>query len=1434
MRLTKLVRRAACVVGLVALAAIPAEAADPAPRTPQVWAVVVGINGYPKPFTPCAGAVRDARRVGGWLRNEAGWHARHVLQMDDFGDREHGPADGHPAAVLPTRKNLDWAVKGWLAHRVKPDDVVVVYFAGHAVGLPPREGPPAGSSGRELLLPVDADATRPDLNGWAPDEALDELAARGENPVVCWLDTSLHGRGGPALAGRESSSTGLKLLGRLTRWRGSTAWLAADGRPAAEATGEHGEGPFAAALLRGMGGGGGDRRPANLLACLDRMSRDRALAGQGFRTLGGVDPRLSLWEAHLRRPRPRAAGVELLLQRGHARGVSALAFTADGDRMVSAGLDSTVKLWRVADRRLLRTLPWQMVGVTGVALSPDGALLAVGDGRGLVRVWDVSDPAGALVEKERLGAPPHREGVVSLGFLGDGKHLVTSDSEGASWLWDVTGPVLSARPLAPDHPAGITVCAPHGSRWAVARVGRDSRSLRVYDTEGRWQASPRGPDADVECLAVSNDGRRLAVGFANGRVQVHDLETGGITFDHTFPNRVRTLSVGAPLVLAVGEGRTVHLVDLDKPGTGPGATLELPGSVGAAVLSSDGGFLAARTEGGQDLRVWQRARDAAPRPVVLGEGGGSGAALSLAFSPDGRTLAVGDADGAVRAWDVTTGAARPGIPAQRGQVARLAAAPDGRALLQITADGAAHVWDLDGRRLSRVDGRWRSAAFLPDGQRVALSTRGGDVELIRRADGERDVRCERPGGLAGGFGPVAASPDGRWVAAGSINGPLACVWEAATGRLRRTIEGRHVKVWAVGFSADSRRLLTAGEDGTACLWDLADEQAEPQTFTDPEGRAITCAQVDPANPDRFATGGHDGRVRVWQAGKDRPSVLGDLEGTVHDVTFTPDGRWLVAAGMNRSMRLWRLGPTRAEALLEPRPHHAEQINALAAFPGGRVIATGSDDTTLRLWSLEPVGPAGASDGPRLLGTLAAAPGTSDWVIFTPGGAFDASPGGEAQVSWLSGGEVLSLEQFAEPAHVPGLGGKLARGEAVPAPRLDADRPPRLAIELPEGPAAPAGESALTVWPARTDLADLRLYHDGIPVRMAPDFERTPDGRGFTTRVSLHPGDNRFYVMASAGASGVDARSDEVVIAADGPGDERRMHVLAIGVGQYRREALRFARADAEQVAALVGRRGIQLADKPIVLVDERVTRSAIDDAFATLRARTKRHPNDTVVVFLAGHCQVRRGLFCLLLPAFDPRSADPNADPPPHLDPSVIPYAAIYRNLARLDARQRLVIVDACQAEAVLDDQGVRLVQRLAEKDARLARTSYLLAASPTGAASEVGALKHGLLTYVLLRGLGAKEPDLSRPPEGVPALKRWPHADFNGDGRVDSGELRTFVDLTLPELAAFYATANPGRPGAPDLTRRGGSPSDRSGPIQVQDVQSRPLPLVEIQPAGR
>lgn len=1348
---------------------------------PATWAIVVGIDQYQEEAIPdCHGAAADARAVASWFETAAGWGAGNVLLMDDRGEPAPGPDPGWTGRLLPTGANLDWACRKWLANRAGPSDVVVIYFAGQAA---------ARAQGPMALLPIDA---RADSKGWAIDEAIDDLTARGVGSVVTLLDTSPVGRGNPDVSKEKeegAAKAGADLLRSLTRWPGTTAWLAAEARASAEAPAVGSRSPFTAALLAGLGT---PERPRGMLACLDAMNHDPALIARGFRALGGIDAALNLWSAEVRLK--GGAARQLLLQSGHALGVTAIAFTPDGDRMVSGGGDSTLRLWRTGDRALLRALSYHLVGVTTLSLSPDGRFLVSGDGSGRVRLWDFRD------QVEIVTGPPLATGIEVAAFLPDGSRFATFEHAGPIRLHEAAP---ARPPLQLSAKGRALACATAAGPIALALADGDGK-VSMFDAKGQLLRTVEGPGGVVTSRRLATDGRMVAVGDDSGRLIVRALEHDKEPAPREFGKPIGALAFGPGGVLLVGAGEALHRIG----GPGPEGELAMPGPVVEVALSIDGRWLAARTPGGE-LRLWQLDAPEGPKPVDPAGLGQAGPITALAFAPGGGALVAGDQEGGLRTWDLPGGEARPRIPPRRGQVAKLSVSEDGRDLLQVTRDRVAQVWDLrEGRAVDTIPGNWISGAISPGSETLALiGVDGGEVALFDRVTGlRRPLRLPLPDPSGGGrFGVLAFDPKGRFLAAGTADapadGPLACVWDMREGKLLHTLKGHDEPhpITALDFSTDSGHLLTASEDGTVRVWDLAGKADSPSRTlraVDPKsGRAVAIrsARFLPGDPGRIVAGTLDGRVLDWKAGRDAPATLAEgIPGEVRAVAFTRDGKWLAATGgADRSVRVWEMGPEPRPIRLEPAPNHNEVVNDLIGWPNGPRFASASDDATVRLWDLECR---------KLLATLSAEQGTPDWVIYTPEGLFDSSPGGEKQVSWRLGNELVSLEQEYDRSHVFRLGDQVRQGRRPEPPAPPAATPPRLSIDpIDEATVEPGSRATLTIHLDGPVPEDLRLYRDGVPVREAADFQVAPDRRSFTVPVSLREGVNRFVAMGSRPGS-IDGRSNVIEVRNDRPTPAGRVHVLALGVSRYAAEgrSLGFADDDAREMAGHLHEHGIHPEGGPgarLVLLNEDVTEEAVQESFRKLRDEVVGHPEDTVVVFLAGHTDVLGRRFHLLLPTFPfPSGPVGTLDVSPG---TTLPFAAIYRNLSRLDALRRVVVVDACQAEEIHSDPAVLRIREAIDDGAHRARTAYLMAARRGEPAGEVAAIEHGMLTYVLLKGMGREN---LKPVPGLDSADIPDGADRDDNGLVSTVELSRYADVTLPVLARTF-------PPVVQVLRAGASP---------------------------
>ncbi|WP_238430829.1 WD40 repeat domain-containing serine/threonine protein kinase [Frankia nepalensis] len=337
--------------------------------------------------------------------------------------------------------------------------------------------------------------------------------------------------------------------------------------------------------------------------------------------------------------------------------------------------------------------------------------------------------------------------------------------------------------------------------------------------------------------------------------------------------------------------------------------------------------------------------------------GHTGDVLSVAFAPDGATLATTSADGAVRLWSVgDAGAVAFGAPLRghEGRVLAAAFSPDGRVLATGGGDHTARLWRL-GAMTSQI-------ADLPD--------------PLRRSSGNP---AAGPAGTPGGhrelgvaFGhtdqvtAVAFGPAGRLLASASLDG-TARLWEvdrAATGPaavhpVGRPLTGHQGKVLAAAFSPGGELLATAGTDHTVLLWDLS--SSVPRTVGRPLADRGWHARSIAFFPDGrlLAVGAGFGTVVLWDiTDPARPYVRTRMTnpryGQVHRIAVSADGHTLAVAasgvaGVGGATQLWNVEDlARPDDLGQLPAGPAGPVRALDFSPAADLLAT-AGDATVRLW-----------------------------------------------------------------------------------------------------------------------------------------------------------------------------------------------------------------------------------------------------------------------------------------------------------------------------------------------------------------------------------------------------------------------------------------------------------------------------------------------------
>jgi WD40 repeat protein len=1106
--------------------------------------------------------------------------------------------------------------------------------------------------------------------------------------------------------------------------------------------------------------------------------------------------------------KPAAPGdkPELILQTGHTRSANAVVFSPDNRWLASGGKDNVIKIWDLANGNVLRTLYGHTSNVNALAVSPDGTLLVSGSGdindkRDLgtftqggvvggtedntVRIWSVQ--TGQQLQVLR----GHELPVGAVAFSNDGRSL-TSVGGDAVKVWDVSAGTelrsqktkygstgmekLNSMPSFSLFGGGdkqqkqeaqrLKNFKLSASKMAVslngqfAAVGQPDKEVKIYDAQSGRELRDLPfkaiPEAENSSLAFSADGRLVAFAKTGEAVSVQETATGREhysinTGSSKTPQRTQFSADGRFLVTATdtNAGAAMKLWD-----AATGQLIRELKTSGDALMSArvisfnrDGSLIAAVGAGAKAIRIFESATGRESRTLQTGTTDQVTRAEQAAFikAIDPKTMATLEKRDITSPEQIIEAVEAMGtISSEKLQSGgAVSFSVDGHFLISshvLLKNLSTEVWDTAAGTLVRgnddaslrdrgkpffsPDGRFRAAPFFP--MKDFYTSSAGNMnpfsngyenvykQRIDLYDGKSDKRLqELDGGKAPGMGSVPA-------AGFSFDGKLIAM---------------------TGFEKKDRSILVYQTEGGRKL------NSFPINDDEQSGAVTTlCLSAD----SRLLAAGYATKIDIFEVASGKTVRTLPNAGRILSLSFSPDGRFLVALGENNDKYIWDAAS-------------GEKVATLVNL-GGALNSRGSD-----------------------------------WLVVTPEGLFDGSPAAWKQILWRFGGntfDVTPAETFFNEFYYPGLLAEVMAGKKPRAPKnisqLDRRQPE---LKLTTQNAGGTSERKLAVKlevtekPADKDHAagsgarDVRLFRNGSLVKAwRGDVLKGQNATTLEANITIVAGENR---LAAYAFNRDNVKSKDATMSLTGADSLKRpgtAYVLAVGVNAYSNTQynLKYAVADATAFGEEVRRAQLQIANYEHIevapLLDEQATKANIlkalkrlaglqetadAEAPAVLQKLKATQPEDAVFIYFAGHGTAQGQRFYLLphdLGYAGERTKLDAAGLQLILEHG-ISDEELERAVEGIDADKFLMVIDACNSGQALEAEEQRRGPMNSKGLAQLAyeKGMYILTAAQSyQAAQEASQLGHGLLTYALVEeGLKQAAAD-SNPKDGQVWVREW------------------------------------------------------------------------------
>jgi len=318
--------------------------------------------------------------------------------------------------------------------------------------------------------------------------------------------------------------------------------------------------------------------------------------------------------------------------------------------------------------------------------------------------------------------------------------------------------------------------------------------------------------------------------------------------------------------------------------------------------------------------------------------------MSVAFSPDGQTIASASGDGKVILWR-RDGKILRTLNGHKLGVWAVSFSPDGQMVASASNDKTIKLWRTsDGKLIRTLTGHnldVNSVSFSPDGKLIASASKDNTIKLWKTSDGKLIITLT---GHNYDVNSVSFSPDSQTIVSGSADNTIK-LWRSHDGQLLKTWTGHNNEVYGVSFSPDGKLIVSGGKDGSVKLWNSSDGTL--LRALSGHNAEVNSVNFSP-NGQMIVSGSRDDTIKLWRTNDGK--LLNTLQGhsaAVQSVSFSPDGQTIASASRDKTIKLWK---TSNNGLPNTLQAHSPKVQSVSFSPNSNLIVSAGNDNTVKIWN----------------------------------------------------------------------------------------------------------------------------------------------------------------------------------------------------------------------------------------------------------------------------------------------------------------------------------------------------------------------------------------------------------------------------------------------------------------------------------------------------